>query len=195
MSPTKPLAGALSAALLLAGAGPAQALSGEEEAACGALLCLAGGSGVAACAPYLARYFAITAPSSAKLFERRLDFLSLCPAPDLPGDVRALLARDGARCQPPELVRHLNDPIRRCERRAGDAAAACRPTGNEWRTCAAFYDHAYTTYEAPRLQERCRRASDPDGYVTRRCAYTWTTAETSPEPIGRVPARLGGASR
>ncbi|NCA90296.1 MAG: conjugal transfer protein TrbM, partial [Gammaproteobacteria bacterium] len=93
-----PIVLSLSASLLGAGLGastPAQALSGDQESACGAILCLVGGSGVAECAPYLARYFAITAPNPAKLFDRRLDFLNLCPASDLPGDVRPLIARYG----------------------------------------------------------------------------------------------------
>ena len=60
MKQPKPIAAAFAAALLLAGiAGPA--LSGDQESACGAILCLVGGSGVAECAGYLARYFAITA--------------------------------------------------------------------------------------------------------------------------------------
>ena len=64
MKQPKPFA-ALAATLLLAGAAPAPALSGDQESACGAILCLVGGSGVAECAGYLARYFAITAATPA----------------------------------------------------------------------------------------------------------------------------------
>ena len=41
---------------------------------------------------YLARYFAITAATPAALFDRRLDFLNLSPAPDLAADLRPLIA-------------------------------------------------------------------------------------------------------
>ena len=103
---------AAAAALLIAGSGPVRALSGDQEAACGAILCLVGGAGVAACAPYLARYLAIDAANPARLFEKRLDFLNLCPTSDLPGDVRPMIARYGATCQPSQLVRYLNGQIR-----------------------------------------------------------------------------------
>jgi hypothetical protein len=55
MKHTKPIARA-AAALLIAGSGQVRALSEDQEAACGAILCLVGGTDVAACAPYLARY-------------------------------------------------------------------------------------------------------------------------------------------
>jgi hypothetical protein len=135
---------ALSGGLLLGGAGSVKALSGDQASACGAILCLAGGADVGACTPYLARYFHITAANPADLFERRLDFLNLCPAPGMPGDVRPMLARCGATCQPATLVSRLNAQIQTCEMRDPDDASACRPTGNEWRVCASFYGHGYT---------------------------------------------------
>ena len=95
--------------------------------------------------PYLARYFAITAPNPAALLDRRLDFLNLCPASDLPGDVRPLIASYGATCQPSTLVNWLNAQIRSCEIRNWDDSDDCQPTGNEWRMCAPFFDHGYTT--------------------------------------------------
>jgi hypothetical protein len=196
-----PVVLALSASLLGAGLGassPAQALSGDQESACGAILCLVGGSGVAECAPYLARYFAITAPNPARLFDRRLDFLNLCSASALPGDVRPLIARYGATCQSSTLVNWLNAQIRSCQIRNWDDSDDCRPTGNEWRMCAPFFDHGYTTYEAPTLHERCREERDGDGYLVETCSYTWTeagapapvetsTTRTSPWPLSRAP--------
>ena len=190
MKQPTPIAVALSGALLLAGAGETRALSGDEEAACGAILCLVGGSGVAECAPYLARYFAIDAANPARLFDKRLDFLNLCPAPDLPGDVRPMIARYGATCQPTQLVSFLNAQIRLCEMRSADGSGDCRPTGDEWRICAPLYDHAYTTYEAPRLHERCQRQPDGDGYLAEHCTYTWI--EASVIPPATAPATLPG---
>ena len=99
MKHTIPIAQAAAVALLLTGSAPGQALSGDQESACGAILCLVGGTGVAACAPYLARYFAIDAVNPTRLFEKRLNFLNLCPTADLPGDVRPMIARYGATCQ------------------------------------------------------------------------------------------------
>jgi len=182
---------ALSGTLLLGGAGSAPALSGDQESACGAILCLAGGAGVDACAPYLARYFAITASNPTELFERRLDFLNLCPAPGMPGDVRPMLARYGATCQPATLVSRLNAQIQACEMRDPDDSSACQPTGNEWRVCASFYGHGYTAYEAPELHEECARVRDTDGYLVERCAYAWTKAGAEAPDLD--PLRSGGA--
>lgn len=192
MKHPNPIAAAVSAALLLAGTGSASALSGDQESACGAILCLVGGSGVAECAGYLARYFAITAKTPQELFNRRLDFLNLCPASDLPADIRPLIVSYGAQCQPPILVSYLNAQIQWCETRNLDGSADCKPSGDEWRMCAPFYDNAYTTYEAPRLNERCTMVTDADGYETERCAYTWTEAGAPPSPA--EPAAQTGAS-
>jgi len=187
MKHPNPIAATVSAALLLAGAGPVSALSGDQESACGAILCLVGGSGVAECAGYLARYFAITASTPQKLLNRRLDFLNLCPASDLPADIRPLIASYGAQCQPPTLVSYLNAQIQWCEARNLDGSADCKPSGDEWRMCAPFYDHAYTTYEAPRLNERCTMVTDADGYETERCTYIWTEAGAPPPPADPAP--------
>ncbi len=168
---------ALAVTLLLASAAPAPALSGDQESACGAILCLVGGSGVAECAGYLARYFAITAATPAALFDRRLDFLNLCPAPDLAADVRPLIVSYGATCQPAQLMAYLNQQIRWCGLRNFDGTADCRPTGDEWRMCAPFYDHPVTAYEAPRLDEECEEVPDADGTLVERCTYTWVPAD------------------
>ena len=176
MKHTKPIVRAAAAVLLIAGSGQVRALSGDQESACGAILCLAGGAGVAACAPYLARYFAIDAANPTRLFEKRLDFLNLCPASGLPGDVRPMIARYGATCQPTQLVRYLNGQIRSCQVRATDGVDDCEPSGDEWRICAAFYDHGYTVYDPPQLQEQCSRERGDDGYWTERCSYTWVGA-------------------
>jgi hypothetical protein len=181
---------ALSGALLLGGAGSARALSGDQASACGAILCLADGAGVGQCAPYLARYFAITAPNPAELFERRLDFLNLCAPPGMPGDVRQLLARYGATCQPATLVSRLNAQIHACEAREADDPTTCQPTGNEWQVCASFYGHGYTAYDAPELHEMCARVRDTDGSLVERCDYAWTEAGAEAPELD--PTRRGG---
>jgi len=186
------IAQAAAAILLLTGSAPGRALSGDQESACGAILCLAGGTGVAACAPYLARYFAIDAVNPTRLFEKRLDFLNLCPTADLPGDVRPMIAHYGATCQPNQLVSDLNDQIRSCPARDMNSGDDCEPTGNEWRICAAFFDHGYTIYAPPRLNERCTRERDDDGYWTQRCSYTWTSAgSTTSTTAGALPSPGG----
>lgn len=182
MKQPKPFA-ALAATLLLASAAPAPALSGDQESACGAILCLVGGSGVAECAGYLARYFAITAATPAALFDRRLDFLNLCPATDLAADVRPMIASYGATCQPTQLVAYLNQQIRWCGLRNMDGNSNCRPRGDEWRICAPFYDHPVTTYEAPRLREQCQPTPGTDGSMAEHCTYTWTLADGA-VPVG-----------
>lgn len=174
-----PIAAALTAAMLLAGTGPARALTSDEESACGSILCLLGGSGVAECAGHLARYFAITASNPAELVQRRHDYLSLCPATDLPGDVLPMLANYGATCQPPQLVNDLNQQIRTCEAQNVDHTMDCRPTGQEWRVCAPFYDNAYTTYQAPQLHDLCAAGAGVYGYLGQGC-YVWTLAGEAP---------------
>jgi hypothetical protein len=180
MKHTQPIARAATAALLIAGAGPANALSSDAEAACGAILCLVGGAGIAECAPYLARYFAIDADDPRRLFKKRRDFLNLCPT-DLPADVRPMIARYGAPCQPGALLGVLNGQIASCELRAAQTGDDCTPTGNEWQICAAFYDHGYTIYAPPQLAEQCTLERE-DGYLTERCSYTWTAAPAAAAP-------------
>lgn len=182
MNQPKPIAATLAAALLLAGI-PLRALPDDQESACGAILCLVGGSGVAECAGYLARYFAITAPNPAALFDRRLDFLNLCPAPDLAADVRPMIASYGATCQPEQLTAYLNQQIHWCELRNMDGTADCRPSGDEWRMCAPFYDHPITTYEAPQLHEQCQQVPATDGSMAEHCTYTWTLVDGA-VPVG-----------
>lgn len=179
------LAGAAAALALAAGtpAAQGQGLSSDQESACGAILCLLGGSAAAACAPYLARYFAIGAPSAALLAERRLDFLRCCPAPGLPRNVLALIVRHGAECRPARLVATLNRRLEACEARAEDAAErrACAPRGDEWRRrCGAFYGSGYSAREPPVLVEDCRRVRE-DGRVGERCATRWAAGDTATE--------------
>ena len=83
---------------------------------------------------------------------------------------------------------------------ATDGVDECKPSGNEWRVCANFYDHCYTLYEPPQLQAQCRREHGDDGYWTERCVYTWTRAGsaapvTEESPLsGLVPSALGRAA-
>ncbi len=155
--------------LILVLAAPAGAtepqLSADQQAACGALLCLAGGDGVVACAPYLARFFAIP-----KVGERR-SFLNQCPGSGLSGAVIGELARFGENCQPSKLVNFLNE--RMCRERS-DQESTCRaPDANGWRGfCGNFY--AELTNEAPpKLVQRCRNERDDTGAFARVCHHWW----------------------
>ena len=187
MKQPTPIAAALTAISLLVGTAPVRAQSNDQASACGAILCLIGGSGVAECAGYLARYFAITAETPKELIQRRLDFLNLCPATDLPGDLLPLIANDGATCQPPQLVSDLNQQIRACEARTDDCHKNCRPTGQEWSMCATFYAHPYTTYEAPQLHEVCGQEYGDNGYPEQRCTYIWTLAGEATPTWDQIP--------
>jgi len=166
---------AVAAFLLLTAAGHAKALSGDEEAACGAILCLAGGAGEPACVPYLARYFSITHRDWDRQFELRLDFLNLCPTDELPPEVRPMLARYGELCQPDRLLVYLNSQL--CGGYGGEETASCpEPNPNAWRVCAGFYGHEYTIYEPPKLVQRCGTASGSDGAWSLSCSYQWVPA-------------------
>jgi hypothetical protein len=190
MNRSKPIAAALTAGLLLIGAVPARALSSDQESACGAILCLLGGSGVTECAGYLERYFAIAARDPQELYDRRLEFLHQCPAPELPGDVRPLIVNYGAICQPAQLVAYLNQQIRWCETRNVDNTSDCQPSGDEWRLCASFYESGYTTYETPQLHKQCVEVPDTDGSLTERCTFVWTEAGVEP-PADSLASQTG----
>jgi len=58
--------------------------------------------------------------------------------------VRPLIASYGTTCQPTQLVAYLNQQISWCGLRNFDGTPECRPTGDEWRMCAPFYDHPVT---------------------------------------------------
>jgi hypothetical protein len=102
--------------------------------------------------------------------------------------VRPLIARYGATCQPGTLVNWLNAQTRSCEIHNSDDSDDCRPTGNEWRVCAPFFEHGYTTYEAPTLHEQCHEERDGDGYRVELCSYTWTEAG-APAFVETTPAQ------
>ena len=72
---------------------------------------------------------------------------------------------------------YLNQQISWCGLRNLDGNADCRPTGDEWQLCTPFYDHAYTTYEAPQLHKQCEEVPDTDGTIVERCTYTWVLAD------------------
>jgi hypothetical protein len=166
---------AIAAFLLFTSAVPANALTGDEEAACGAILCLAGGAGEPACVPYLDRYFSITHRDWDRQFELRLDFLELCPTDELPPEVRPMLARYGELCQPDELLLYLNSQL--CGGYEMDETGSCPdPSPDAWRVCASFYGHEYTIYEPPKLVQRCDRGSDYDGAWSLSCSYEWVPA-------------------
>ena len=184
---------ALAASLLLTAAGPAGALTGDEEAACGAILCLAGGAGEPACVPYLARYFGITHRDWDRQLKLRLDFLDLCPTDELPPEVRPLLARYGELCQPDRLLVYLNSQL--CTGNSMDESGSCpEPNPDAWRVCAGFYAHEYTIYEPPKLIERCGRGSGSDGAWSLSCSYRWVPASYvvgSGCPVARPAGPLG----
>ncbi|MBL4571587.1 MAG: hypothetical protein JKY40_10510 [Gammaproteobacteria bacterium] len=58
------------------------ALNDDEASACGALLCLAGGTSLSECAKPLREFFSITDPNPARMIRKRLNFLRLCPTGD-----------------------------------------------------------------------------------------------------------------
>ncbi|EAL8904139.1 hypothetical protein D0B03_07475 [Campylobacter upsaliensis] len=60
-------------------------LGGQQGDACGALLCLAGGVSGGACAPYIAKYFAIKLKKPHETATARRNFLNLCPTASLSG--------------------------------------------------------------------------------------------------------------
>ena len=105
----------------------------------------------------------------------------------MPGDLRPLIANYGATCQPTQLVSYLNQQIRACEARNFHGNAHCQPASDGWRLCAPFYDHAYTTYEAPVLHEHCEKTPDADGALVQRCSYTWTLAGEVPPADSQTP--------
>lgn len=104
----------------------------------------------------------------------------------MPRDLRLLIANYGATCQPTQLMSYLNQQIRACEARNFHGNALCQPASDGWRLCP-FYDHAYTTYEAPVLHEHCQKTPDADGALVQRCSYIWTLAGEVPPADSPTP--------
>lgn len=68
-------------------------MSGKQGDACGALLCLSGGMSSGACAPYIAKYFAIQLSKPWKTAQARKNFLNLCPVASENGNTDPELAK------------------------------------------------------------------------------------------------------
>jgi hypothetical protein len=160
----------LAIALLAATAGAAeQQLSKDQEDACGAILCLAGGGGVGECAPYLARFYGVDKPD-------RKEFLEKCPDSGLSSGALAELAAYGQNCQPDKLDDYLNQ--RMCTAEKKERGLACRdPSPEDWKAlCGSFYAEL-TDEEPPKLIERCRNERDLSGSMAPVCSQWWVSAD------------------
>jgi hypothetical protein len=145
------------AALLTATAGAQeQNLSQEQQDACGAILCLAGGGATAECNPYLKKFYD-TDPDD------RTDFLNKCPTHGLSQGAIGELARHGSNCSAQNLAKYLN-----ARNRSNDP--------NAWRICAHYYSEL-TEEKPPRLVERCQDERDDSGGFEQVCTYQWVTSE------------------
>jgi hypothetical protein len=157
------------AALLSATAGAAQPqLSQEQEDACGAILCLAGGGAPPECKPYLARFYD-TDPSE------RGEFLQKCPSPGLSEGALGELAAHGVTCEPEKLAAFLNRQV--CSQEQKERGFVCvgdRPSA--WRMCANFYAEL-TDAPPPRLVQRCQDTRDGSGAIEQICSHWWVSAE------------------
>jgi len=145
-----------------------QPLSGEQQAACGAILCLAGGGATPECNPYLDRFYD-------KDPDDRTDFLNKCPNHGLSQGAIKTLARYGRLCYADNLAAYLNQG--RCNGREERASAQCRfNKASDWKICAAYYAEL-TTDAPPKLVKRCVDASSPTGARERVCGYRWVTSD------------------
>jgi len=102
--------------LLLAAAGAVGQQGGElttdQTDACGAVMCLMGGSGVSECDPYLARFFSLVDQNPQTMYEMRKTFLDLCPGSD-PG-FNGTAASMAEQCESSRLVKGLNADLQSC---------------------------------------------------------------------------------
>jgi|GEM_PF-3044117 len=157
-------------ALLAAPAGAAeQQLTQEQEDACGAILCLAGGSGVAECTPYLARFYAVDP-------EDRKDFLNQCPDSGLSQGAIGELATYGQTCQPDKLDDYLNAQL--CTPAQEAAGLPCRePSPQDWQILCASYYAELTDEDPPKLIERCAQEPDDTGAYQTVCSQVWVQAD------------------
>jgi len=143
-----------------------QQLSGEQQDACGAILCLAGGGATPECRPYLEKFYD-------KDPDDRTDFLKKCPNHGLSQGAIKTLARYGKLCYADNLAAYLNQG--RCNGLEERASAQCQfNKPNDWKLCAAYYSEL-TTDEPPRLVQRCRDVRGTTGGVERACGYWWVT--------------------
>ena len=151
-----------------AGAGE-QALTQDQEDACGAILCLAGGSGVTECTPYLKRFYALEPKD-------RKEFLNQCPNSALSQGAIKELAAFGQTCQPERLDDFLNAQL--CTPEQKEAGLPCREAHpNDWqRLCGSYYAEL-TDQEPPKLIERCEQKPDETGAYEQVCSALWVPAD------------------
>jgi len=80
----------------------AEGFTGDVRLACEAILCLSTGQRPGECSPSLSRYFGITAKTLSKILTKRRNFLNLCPAANVDGNMRSLvnaIVNGAGRCE------------------------------------------------------------------------------------------------
>jgi len=161
-----------------------QRLSGEQQNACGSILCLLGGVTSGECASYLNPFFALSPPD---LAAKRLTFLGKCPTGgDMPAGLTGMIASRGSTCQPTTLVARLNADIVQCEsdlelqyEQGFDARvpdrSVCKPREDGWRgLCGSWHDSSYTVWQPPVLTSSNCRGYRRDGEGI-GCTWRWMT--------------------
>lgn len=127
----------------LPGAGSADVLTGYTRLACEALLCLSSGTRPSECSPALSRYFGIHKRKLSDTISARLDFLNLCPASAMNGQMQSLvraISRGAGRCDPESLNRDLG--------RWGNTDQYPLQISNQLpRYCSVYTSHEFTYFD------------------------------------------------
>lgn len=166
------LIGVLMVILVGLGSATATELTEEQSSACGAIMCIAGGQGVAECGPYLTRFF--TTPPAGQQ-----GFLDSCPGTDR--NFNSLAARYADPCRPAVLTRNLNADLGSCaqvwyecqdggtaidvdgqpaSRVADCGRCRAREQNAATRECGAWYIHEWVRDRAPVLTGQCQNPLD-----------------------------------
>lgn len=92
-------------------------LSGDQQNACSALLCLAGGQTSGACSPSTQIYYSITGRTPGDVIQNRLNFLNQCPASQQDSNMQSLvnaLANGSGHCDAATLNQQLQFTVGGC---------------------------------------------------------------------------------
>lgn len=164
-----------------------QELDQDQTDACGAVMCLGGGSGVSECQPYLARFFSLWDQNPVTMVQRRQNYLDLCPGSD--GSFNATAAQVGEQCQPEQLVTALNMELLQCAAlwqcqgqtqaparqggRVDCSSCAARSPDRVQQVCGTWYSLENVVTKAPHLVASNCVPDAPGFDPGLGCTYTW----------------------
>lgn len=168
------------------------ALTGDTRLACEAILCLSTGQRPDQCTPSIARYFSISGRLLSDAIQGRINFLNLCPAASVDGNMKSLvsaIANAVGRCDAAALNTQLMTTY------GGDGNGGYSISNALPANCGTYASHVYTSDLAD-LNPVYVGVPERNGFWVEKSSYASASAEyearVAKEDAERAAASQGG---